>query len=330
MPTTIASLMTRDVRQVTPETALERVAAIMQDAGISCIAVTRGGMPVGVISERDMVRLVKDVTHGSGLATLGSDGLCARDVMTPDPVTVRGGTELDEAARVMRTHAFRRLPVVDDAGKLVGIITQTDVLRGYTRDLEKHRDQLELMVQERTGELEAALERLEALSLEDGLLGIGNRRALEIELDRIHSVSSRYDRHYTVAMFDVDHFKLYNDHYGHLGGDEVLRQITRCLRCDLRRADSLYRYGGEELLLLMPETSEHGAVELCRRLVELVALQSIPHEQSPLGMVTLSCGVAGLTPATAAASWEALVAEADAALYEAKSEGRNRVCAAHV
>jgi diguanylate cyclase (GGDEF)-like protein len=130
----------------------------------------------------------------------------------------------------------------------------------------------------------------------------------------------------TLVMADVDHFKRYNDRYGHLAGDECLKRVAAALQSAVNRpADLVARYGGEEFAVLLPETDTTAALiaERCR---ELVAALAIRHEDSPVApIVTLSCGVASVRP-QAGEDPSLLVAAADRALYRAKHEGRNRVC----
>jgi diguanylate cyclase (GGDEF)-like protein len=311
--------MTHDVQHVPPEAELDRIVRMMHEERISCLVVTREQRPIGIISERDVVRLA-----GRLLAEPGARGLCARDVMTPDPVTIRSDAELGDATSLLRGRGFRRLPVVDENGRLVGIITQTDLLRGYVRVLRHERDALEVTVAARTEELQAALERVRALSLEDGLLGIGNRRALEIDLAHTHATAQRYARCYGVALFDVDYFKQCNDRCGHAAGDQTLRSLTATLLRQLRAADRLYRYGGDELLLLLPETDLAGSLSLATRMVDAVAGAAFPSPGSPEGVVTVSGGVASFGPGTGAETWQQVLQRADAALYRAKAAGRNR------
>jgi diguanylate cyclase (GGDEF)-like protein len=132
---------------------------------------------------------------------------------------------------------------------------------------------------------------------------------------------------YSLALFDVDHFKGYNDSYGHPEGDQVLRGIARTLCQVVRTSDSVYRYGGEELLVLLPETPLAGAQVLAERAREAVFDLRIRSAVSPLGWVSVSGGVASShRPGEGAPlSWHEPLARADAALYEAKQSGRNRV-----
>lgn len=180
------------------------------------------------------------------------------------------------------------------------------------------------------GHFRAELERvnLELLgqSLTDPLTGLGNRRRMEQDLTQFHAWAQRSGRPYGVCLFDIDHFKLYNDHYGHPTGDRALRAVANCLRTSIRAADRAYRYGGEEFLVLMPDCDLDQAVTLGRRTIEAVRELRIPHAQRPTEppVVTLSGGVASWSAGKQPTGSE-LVAQADRALYGAKSTGRNRI-----
>jgi diguanylate cyclase (GGDEF)-like protein len=151
---------------------------------------------------------------------------------------------------------------------------------------------------------------------------------MDVDLDHTHALAIRYQRTYAVVLFDVDFFKLYNDTAGHPAGDEVLRKISAYLQTCIRKSDRLYRYGGEEILMLLPETLPHGALILAGRIIEGLADLKIPHPASSLSVVTMSCGVAFQVPEPAHATWHDVVSQADTALYAAKQSGRNRAHAA--
>jgi diguanylate cyclase (GGDEF)-like protein len=164
---------------------------------------------------------------------------------------------------------------------------------------------------------------LQHLALRDALTGIANRRAILTQLASELERARRAGTPLAFAMIDVDHFKQINDVHGHLAGDEVLRHFVHSMEQRLRQSDSLGRYGGEEFLLLLPDTHADGALNLVGNLREFVA-----HSPAPFGddgiphtfSAGLWCGVPG--PQDTVPS---LIAQADAALYKAKSSGRNTV-----
>lgn len=198
-----------------------------------------------------------------------------------------------------------------------------------TKPLDPFALQTRLMAAARVTALHAELAgyqaELDRLASTDALTGLRNRRSLEHDLDTLHARSRRYGGSYCVVMCDVDCFKSYNDNLGHLAGDEALRAVAAALTGRARQGDGVYRYGGEEFVLLLPEqTLESGTVaaEGARQAVEALAL---PHPWgAPGGVVTISAGVAALVPGQDLAV-DDLLAQADANLYRAKAAGRNRV-----
>lgn len=189
--------------------------------------------------------------------------------------------------------------------------------------------ELEHEVQRRTAELEDANSRLRHLSSTDALSGLANRRTLD---DTLHAEWQRAEREgywLALVMIDIDHFKAYNDNYGHQAGDACIRALGQVLRSNVRRAGDLAaRYGGEEFVFLLPGVDLDGAVTVAQRLREAFMALAIPHAHSATAnVVTISLGVAAVVP-TAGLSSETLLRHADDALYEAKRSGRNSVQAA--
>jgi two-component system chemotaxis response regulator CheY len=162
----------------------------------------------------------------------------------------------------------------------------------------------------------------------DPLTGVSNRLRLEEDLESLQAHLSRYGRPVSVAMCDLDQFKRYNDHYGHVAGDDVLRKIAHAIRGGLRRADHVYRYGGEEFLAVLPEQGLDDAASAMDRVREAVERLGIVHAPGARhAVVTVSVGLATASPADPHPIREA-IETADRALYRAKSEGANRVARA--
>jgi diguanylate cyclase (GGDEF)-like protein len=166
---------------------------------------------------------------------------------------------------------------------------------------------------------------LRALTLTDGLTGVANRRAFDQRLDAEWRRCERANLPIALILVDVDHFKIYNDHYGHQAGDACLVQVGSAMRRAAGRAQDLVaRYGGEEFAILLPQLSAHGAEGVAARLCAELAQMAIPHAGSATApQVTVSMGIAGMAPGGDATP-AALVQAADAVLYQAKAEGRNR------
>lgn len=171
--------------------------------------------------------------------------------------------------------------------------------------------------------LRRATVEMEQLAARDQLTGLASRRAGFDRLGMEFRRAERYGRPLAVLMADLDHFKAVNDAHGHLFGDHVLATVAHILAANVRQSDLVIRYGGEEFLVLLPETSEADAATVAEKLRASVAAD--PIEQGGLAVqMTVSIGV-GAVPALHAADPEALVASADTALYEAKRAGRDRV-----
>lgn len=192
--------------------------------------------------------------------------------------------------------------------------------------LAQANQELEQKVSERTYELERANERLEMLSTIDPLSGLANRRKLDIVLEQQWYRASADASSMAIIMVDIDHFKSYNDTYGHQAGDVCIRLLADVLARNVRRPGELAaRYGGEEFLLVLPNTSLEQACALAEKIrLEFARLAPSLECYTSEPRVTISLGVAATIP-TAETSLSALVQAADRALYQAKNNGRNQI-----
>ena len=174
-------------------------------------------------------------------------------------------------------------------------------------------------------QLAAANAQLAQLSTTDALTGIGNRRHFDERLANEWNRGARQQTPLALLLVDIDHFKLYNDHYGHVAGDHCLRLVAQALACCVRRADEMAaRYGGEEFVLLLPGTSLEAARAVAQLCLDGIEALALPHAGScTASALTVSIGVASMLP-VAGADPSMLVDAADAALYRAKKEGRNQ------
>jgi two-component system chemotaxis response regulator CheY len=200
-----------------------------------------------------------------------------------------------------------------DLEELSARLTVAKRLTDLHRRLEAQQSELELLNKE-----------LFAQARIDPLTQLAGRRKLAEDLEIVSSRVERYGEHYCAVMCDIDYFKLYNDTYGHPAGDQVLQSVARALANGCRVGDQLYRYGGEEFLLILPNQSLDRGHMSAERLRNAVEALDIPHGASPAERVTISMGLAILSaiPEKAVTKW---LEEADAALYRAKGAGRNRV-----
>lgn len=199
--------------------------------------------------------------------------------------------------------------VVPDEGAGLHVV----IVRDITDQLQYEERLFEYQL-----DLEQANAKLRALATTDGLLGIYNRAAFNEKLLEAFERAQRYARALSVILMDVDHFKKFNDTFGHPAGDDVLKSVAKILCDTVRSADIVARYGGEEFAIILPDTEYAGAMVLAERCRRAIAAHPWNHRA-----ITASIGVSTLSPTTGNPS--VLVQEADDALYRAKQSGRNRV-----
>ena len=259
---------------------------------------------------------------GLELCATRSPDLVLLDVMMPD---IDG---FEVCRRLKADPATRGIPVI--------FVTGADDSAAETRGLElgaadfiakpinppvvRARVRSQLIVK-------AHVDLLRHFAFVDGLTGVHNRRHFDQQLEVERSRAKRAGTMLTVVLVDVDHFKHYNDRYGHQAGDDTLRRVAVALRGSLKRpGDLIARYGGEEFACILPGTDRAGAEAVGERLRAAVRALAIEHEASHSGAhVTISVGCCTESHGLAGGS-AALLQHADAELYRAKSEGRDRVC----
>jgi len=220
--------------------------------------------------------------------------------------------------------------VAERRGKLpymISIFGGLFVLLGasYIYAILRRSELIESEVEQRTHDLNEAKRKLEELSQTDGLTKIPNRRCFDETLQALWQKAIREESKIGLMMIDIDHFKLYNDTYGHLAGDQCLREVAQALSQTLNlNTDLVARYGGEEFVVLLPDTRDClSPAKRCQYNIERLCL---PHNTSLTSeFITVSIGVACISPVQGSDLME-LTTQADLALYEAKNSGRNRVC----
>ncbi|MBS1186626.1 MAG: diguanylate cyclase protein [Burkholderiaceae bacterium] len=191
------------------------------------------------------------------------------------------------------------------------------------QSLHERNRELEELVEQRTQALKNANQQLERLSNTDGLTNIANRRFFDHQLQQEWNRARRAGLPLSLLMLDVDHFKHYNDLYGHLAGDACLQTLATTLTATMRRGGELVaRYGGEEFVALLPGVNEGEAEETARRIQQAVWSLALPHTQTSPGIITVSIGVASIVPSLDHTP-EDLLRQADWGLYRAKKSGRN-------
>jgi diguanylate cyclase (GGDEF)-like protein len=291
---------------------------------------------------RDLVaRAVRLLGHTSRTAGSGLDALAMlreqhADVIISDwNMPGMNGAELCRQTRVVDDEApytyFILMSGYDDRSHVLGGMNAgADDYQAKPIDLDELEARLVsaarvIALHERLAERTAALRtdsrNLYVVSRTDPLTSAANRLALDEELEGIRIRAQRYHHHHSLAMFDVDGFKTFNDHFGHLAGDDALRRIVEVMRATIRSSDGLYRYGGEELVVLFHEQTLPEAEAAAGRVRRAVEALSIP--TWPRGVLTISAGVAEVRAGDrSVGDW---IARADAALYRAKANGRNCV-----
>lgn len=243
------------------------------------------------------------------------------------------------ASLAMVRHMTRPIHALQDGAALFGqgaldhriSVTTGDELEALADSFNKMAEQLqesyatlEQKVEERTRELAESNRKLELLSTTDALTGIANRRRFDDVLALEWSRATRTGQPLALAMLDIDWFKLYNDHYGHQAGDACLQRVAQVISSSIcRGADLVARYGGEEFVFIAPATNAETALSLAEKLCEEFRSIALPHDHSPYGSVTVSIGVASMTPEVEQNS-NVLIHAADLAMYRAKKSGRNR------
>jgi diguanylate cyclase (GGDEF)-like protein len=309
---------------------LARRARLTQAVLLGCGAIVV--LAPGLIVARRFLPILYLIVAG---LTVAVARLVLRRVRAGDPEagTVGVGALLVATAYFSDAFVERNIYVAPRLGSfgfaMLVLAMSVSLARRFNRalaDLDSLRRELEQRVEARTRELSGAMHRMEELALTDGLTGLPNRRAL---LNRAMSglgTARRKHLSYAVAMADIDHFKAVNDTHGHAAGDQALQRLARLLEASLRASDEVGRWGGEEFLILLPETDEAEALRVAERLRAAVEAEPFVVEGEVALKVTISIGVAALdAPAQTALVLDALIRMADDALYRAKDAGRNRV-----
>jgi diguanylate cyclase (GGDEF)-like protein len=249
------------------------------------------------------------------------------------PYSLATSTTLIAADLVFLRTSTLLLPDQKLVGLGIGLITvAVTLIANYSANREERLNYLlglrnELLVKD----LHHSNELLADVAETDGLTGLTNRAGFEIRFERLWKEALEQQRTFSVIMVDVDHFKQTNDRYGHLYGDKVLKRIANLVLEALRKeADHAARFGGEEFVILLPETTEPAAMlvaERLRRLIEVAGFPPIDPSHLTIGSITatVSCGVATTVPRSLEERHQ-LINAADRALYAAKAAGRNRVC----
>ncbi|TAD75251.1 MAG: GGDEF domain-containing protein [Oscillatoriales cyanobacterium] len=322
----VGEVMTNRVIQGLTSDSLLEITQKMALHRVSCIVISEPGSKVaaGIITERDIVQF-----H---LLELPLDRVSAKTVMSHPLISTSPQDSLWSTHQNMTKALVRRLVVTNEQGELVGLITQTQMLRLLNPAEVHHVVQLlQGVIDRQTSDLQQLNQQLQVANVElsklaiiDELTQVFNRRHLNQYLSQEWTRLKRYRRPLAVILCDVDHFKLYNDQYGHLAGDRCLFKVAQTLWKVANRApDLVARYGGEEFAIVLPETTAEGAEHLVREILHSVHQLQIPHMASPTcDYITISLGAIVAFPAPNMTVND-ILESVDRLLYRAKEKGRN-------
>ena len=240
----------------------------------------------------------------------GVDRLFGYRMLQKYPLVVAAANSRDAILSSWRADTYKMtgmIALVLLVNLLVGVLLYKQVRKGLR--VESH--------------LKKARSELQALVLQDGLTGLANRRHLERSLELEWLRAARQRSSISLIMLDIDHFKSFNDQYGHVAGDHCISAVAQAIdQCVRRPSDLAVRYGGEEFAVLLPDTEPGGAYVLAESIRLAVQELAIAHTENPAGVVTVSLGVYSCVPSTS--DFKTLLMQADSALYMAKRAGRNQ------
>ena len=308
----IEQVMTRSVETVPPDCPIGEVISRMHERRISCVVVAEELEPLGVITERDVVRLLNLSLQNVQIPEVASEA------MSSPPLTVTIGTNISDAMAIVRARGVRHIPIVDPYQQLVGIATQTDLLRGYQNELERRTDQLA----ERTRKLLSYRDEVEELSFEDKALDVGNWRAMDVVLAHTHLTSLRHKRNYAIVLVSLDHIDEYRASHDEKDVESLLREVTGCLNTRIRRTDQIFRFGNDAFLALLPEASLHAAVLVATRSQNMVSNLFSPTDDEMRSQVGVRVGYASFdgTATETAQDWKNVVLRAEYSLLRPGDE----------
>jgi diguanylate cyclase (GGDEF)-like protein len=307
---TVGDIVTRKIPTMyTADWVLEDVVHHIKKQEDS-IVVVEAGKAAGIITAKDIFCLV---TSGDSMDQPLSHYMSSPVITTPTHFTI------SNALMQLRQYNIKRAIVVDEQERVIGVLKQSELVGfaygAWVNLIKNHTAELHELV----GILEERSRGLERLTTTDTLTGLGNRRALHYRMQEEIDRMKRYNSHaFSLIIIDLDHFKVVNDTYGHLIGDEVLVAIAGVLQGVVRKCDAAVRWGGEEFAVLLANTSLLGAAVLANRLREIVAELTF-HDDI---RVTISAGIGEYLESDDESTFFQRV---DRALYRAKSHGRNRV-----
>lgn len=320
-------VMVTTVQWATPTESVLAIAKRMANHKISCIVIVDvdTNHPIGIITEKDITQF-----HALGLSLSDTS---AQTVMSHPLKTVTPTTTLWSIKEQLQTLPIRRMVVKHDTGELAGLVTQTQILK-LLNPLELYPviEQMQATINEQTQQLRILNQKLQERNMElnyqalrDDLTRVSNRRRFDDCMAETWASLAQTQQELTLIMADIDHFKTYNDLYGHPQGDHCLRQVAQAIQRAVRLStDIVARYGGEEFAVVLPNCGKQGAKRVLQKILDQVHQLHIPHTGSSIAKcVTISLGAAFTIPNAAQTPID-LIDLADKMLYRSKHQGRDR------
>ena len=293
---------------------------------ISCIVIVEqeANIPVGIITERDITQF--------RTLNLDLEATLAQTAMSTPLETVQPDDSLWNIYQKMQQMRVRRLIVVSKSGHLAGIITQTQMLKLLNpTEMYEVIKQMQSVIEVQTQQLQnlnqqlqSNNEKLQELAVVDELTKVMNRRRFNEYFEQQWQRLKIAQKPLSLIICDVDHFKSYNDAYGHISGDRSLIQVAQILQQSIRKTiDLVARYGGEEFAIILPDCNEHGAKRVAQEIIQQIRFLEIPHQDSKTAdYLTVSLGVTTTIPRKDNSPQKFFQAT-DNLLYRSKQEGRN-------
>lgn len=308
----------------------------MKDAGYAVVdyATKLLNMPAGSMAVFDEKREVMRLVAAKGFSdqfkkvdewSLRKGGLTSRVFNASGPIFINDVEKLNNLNSLLVKEGVRAVlaaPLMVE-GRIIGILYLNDFRTRQIREEDISIFSIISVYAGLTIERVKSIEDMRMLTIVDGLTGLYNHRYIMEQLQKEYQRANRHNTHFSVIMLDIDKFKPYNDNFGHLEGNKVLKGVASLFRQNSRVTDVVGRFGGEEFCIIVPELEMDEAVNYTQKLLEKVAAHNFPNRK-----ITLSAGIATF-PVDGKSTME-LLEKADKYLYEAKSSGRNRVCASSV
>lgn len=281
----------------------------MDQADTDSVIVTEAGKPVGIVTSKDIL---------SYFSNSKDEDLPLSHYMSTPLQMLPADCSIGHALKFLQRRSFKRIVVARADGSVAGIVSEDELLsRTFSRWSSRVKERF-TEVEELAQALNEKNVVLTQMATKDALTGLTNRYLFEELFDKELARSRRYGRALSLVITDIDHFKSVNDTYGHNVGDNVLKELAALVEANIRKADTFARWGGEEFVLMLPDTTQEQAEIVAEKLRSRIET----HAFEDISKATCSFGVVLVSPEdTLAGSIE----KADRALYEAKAQGRNRV-----